>query len=248
MSLPEATCLALEIDISAFLDLSIDLPGGMSLHANLEPGQFPNLSVIVGGLLKPLNAALTPLAPFFCILDVIIKLIDVVKAIPDSLGPPPDPTKIAKALAALVKAAACLVKLIPPLSIPIMIVGICKVITAALLALVEELKFMITAQASLDIGTALAAQYALDPDLLQIAAGLSASIDCAQADLDLSLVISGGSLGPLNKFLDLLNAFMSLAGLPKFGAVSATGDPSAMLQPLEDAVLAIASICNAIPV
>ncbi len=38
MPLPADTCLALEVDISAFLDLSIDLPGGMSLQAQLKPG------------------------------------------------------------------------------------------------------------------------------------------------------------------------------------------------------------------
>lgn len=247
MGLPVDTCLDVEIDISAFLDLSIDLPGGISLSAHLKPGEFPSLGAIVGSLLEPLSAALTPLMPFFRLLDVVIAIIEFCKAIPDSLGPPPDPTLLVKRLRKLLKAAGKLASLIPPLSIPIMLVGICKVISAALLSLILELEHIIDAQLKLDLARGKAAGFALDLDLAAGAANLEASIDCAQADLDLALSLGTASLGPLNKFIDLINALAGLAGLPELGKVSASGDASAMLQPLKDAVTALANFCASIP-
>ncbi len=248
MALPDDTCLALEIDISAFLDLSIDLPGGVSLQAKLEPGEFPNLSGIVQSVLEPLNAALTPLMPFFRLLDVVIAIIEFCKAIPDSLGPPPDPFLLIKRLQKLLKAAGKLASLIPPLSIPVMIVGICKVIVAALLALIEQLEASLTVQAKLDLARGKAAALALDPLTLEGAAALEASIDCAQVQLDLMVSVAGGGLGPLNKFLDLLNAFAGLIGLPEFLSLSAGGSAADMLEPLRAGVTAIGTICSSIPV
>lgn len=248
MSLPDDTCLELSIDISAFLELAIELPGGVSLRAQLEPGEFPNLGVIVGKLLAPLNAAITPLMPFFRILDVVLALIECVKAIPDSLGPPPDPTVIIKAIGKLVAKASFLLKLVPVLSIPIMIVGICKVIVAMLLALVLELEFQIEQSLKLDLAREKADGLSLDLDLAGGAAALMASIDCAQVDLDLAFELASASLGPLNKFIDVVNLLMDLAGLPQLISIEAGVSASAMLDPLKAAIEAIGAICGSIPV
>lgn len=245
---PQDTCLELEIDLAAFLELAIDLPGGISLQAKLEPGKFPSLSAIVNSVLEPLNAALTPLMPFFRLLELALAIVEFCKAVPDSLGPPPDPTVLVAALEKVLKSATKVAAMIPPLSIPIMIVGICRVIVAALLALIGELENVIEVQTKIDLARDRAAVLATDPALLIGAAALEVGIDCAQADLDLQLEVSFKSLGPLNKFLDLLNAFMDLAGLPQLLKVEASGDAAGMLQPLRDGVLAIEAICNALPV
>ncbi len=248
LPLPEETCLALEIDLSVFLDLSIDLPGGVSLQAKLKPGTFPNLSDIVASILEPLNAAMTPLMPIFRILDVVIAIVEFAKAVPDALGPPPDPLNVIKKLKKLLKAFAKLTSLFPPLSIPVMIVGVCKVIVAALLALIESIEHAITVQASLNLARGKATAFAADPDLLELAAGLEASLDCAQANLDLQLAVGMSGLGPLNKFLDLLNAFAGLIGLPEFLKIEAGGDPLTVLEPLRAAVAALGAVCSSIPV
>lgn len=248
MPLPPDTCVQLDIDLSAFLDLSVDLPGGMTIAAQLKPGEFPSLSAIVGSLLEPLNAALTPLAPFFRLLDVVIAVVNCVMAIPDSLGPPPDPTKLVKCVTKLVKALAKLTSLFPPLSIPVMIVGICKVIVAALLALIGELEAQITFSARIETGRAKATQLALNPDVAVGAAMLMVSMDCAQADLDLAAQVGATSLGPLNKFMDLLTLFLELIGLPPLVKINATGSAADMLAPLNAAVEALGAVCSSIPV
>ena len=248
MGLPDDTCLEATIDIQAMLGLAINMPGGVAIQAQLEPGEFPNLGTIVGKLLMPLNSAMTPLMPFFRILDVVIQLIACAKAVPDSLGPPPDPSKLVKPVVKLLKAASKLAPLVPQLSIPIMVVGVCKVVVAGLSALVEQLEFQIAAATKLSLAQAKADALAADPETQTGAVVLQASIDCAQADLAVALELGSKSLGPLNKFIELLNAIAGLAGLPEFANIEASGDAGAMLQPLKDAIAAINTVCGSIPV
>jgi len=248
LPLPEDLCSELEIDISVFLDLSIDLPGGVSLRAQLPAGTFPNLPDIVGSIMGQMNAALTPLMPIFRILDVVIALVEFSKAIPDALGPPPDPTSVIKKLKKLLKAFAHLAALFPPLSIPVMIVTACKVVVAALTALVDQIEHSLTVQASLDLARGKAGTLALDPLLLEGAAALELSIDCAQANLDLQLSVGMSGMGPLNKILDLLSLFMGLIGLPEFLKIDVGTDPSAMLAPLRAGIEALNIVCGSIPV
>ena len=59
----------------------ITLPGGVSIQ------QF--------NLMEAIQPALTPLMPVFDIIDTVVAVFNCVKAIPDSLGPPPDPTALA---------------------------------------------------------------------------------------------------------------------------------------------------------
>jgi len=249
MPLPDDTCLQLSIDLSQFLDLSITLPGGVSLDAKLEPNELPTLSGIVQSVLGPLNAAMTPLMPFFRLLDVVIKIVDFCTAVIDALGPPPDPTLLVKRLNALLKAFAKVLGLIPPLSLPIMIVGVCKTISAGLLALILELEDVISIQFSLSAKEARVEALMEDEELLEGAALLRASMDCAQADLDLQAEIGSSGLGPLNKFLDLLNAFIGLIGLDPLGKVEpGSANPAEMLEPLRKTVEILATVCGSIPV
>ena len=59
----------------------ITLPGGVTMeHINL---------------MEVIQPALTPLVPLFNIIDTVVAVFNCIKAIPDTLGPPPDPTAIA---------------------------------------------------------------------------------------------------------------------------------------------------------
>ncbi len=247
MALPLDTCLELNIDIQALLDLSIDLPGGVKLQAQIEPGQLPNLSVVVGSLLKQANVALTPLMPIFRIIDVCIAIVEFSKAIPDSLGPPPDPTNLIKKLNKLIAAANKLLSLIPPLSIPIMLVGMCKALAATLLAIITELEHLLRVQLDIDLRREYAEFLAKDADLLAGAAALSTALDCAQANFDLQLSLTTSGLGPLNTIIDLINLFCELAHLPKLASIKAGGNADALLEPLRLAVLVLQHFCESLP-
>ena len=43
-------------------------------------------------LMQMIQPALTPLVPLFDVVDAVVSLFNCVKALPDVLGPPPDPT------------------------------------------------------------------------------------------------------------------------------------------------------------
>ena len=86
----------------------LTLPGGVTIeHINL---------------MEIIQPALTPLMPIFDIIDTVVAVFNCVKAIPDTLGPPPDPTVLAACLPDLAEKVAKLLKLIPQLSLPLLIV------------------------------------------------------------------------------------------------------------------------------
>ena len=83
---------------------SITLPGGVSMESI--------------NLMEQIQPALTPLMPLFDIIDTVVAVFNCIKAIPDTLGPPPDPTVLAACIPELAEKVAKLLKLIPQLSLP----------------------------------------------------------------------------------------------------------------------------------
>ena len=77
--------------------LSITLPGGVSMESI--------------NLMEQIQPALTPLMPLFDIIDTVVAVFNCIKAIPDTLGPPPDPTVLAACIPELAEKVAKLLKL-----------------------------------------------------------------------------------------------------------------------------------------
>jgi len=94
--------------------LSITLPGGVSMESI--------------NLMEQIQPALTPLMPMFDIIDTVVAVFNCIKAIPDTLGPPPDPTVIAACIPELAEKVNKLLKLIPQLCLPYTIIGIIDLI------------------------------------------------------------------------------------------------------------------------
>lgn len=72
-------------------------------------------------LLEVIQPILAPLMPLFEIVDTIVAIFNCVKALPDSLGPPPDPTVLAACIPELGEKIAQLLKLLPQLSLPLLL-------------------------------------------------------------------------------------------------------------------------------
>jgi len=66
--------------------------------------------------MEVIQPALTPLVPIFNIIDTVVAIFNCVKAIPDMIGPPPDPTVLAACLPDLAEKVNKLLALIPQLS------------------------------------------------------------------------------------------------------------------------------------
>lgn len=247
MSLPLDTCLELTIDIEAFLDLSIDMPGGVIIAAKLEPNTLPTLAGIVTSMLGPLNAAMTPLMPFFRLLDLVICIVRFCEGVPPAIASL-DIGELLKLLKAVMRAFAKVVGLVPPITVPVMLAGVCRTVSAALLALVLALEDIVKIQFALDSKQARIDFLLADPELHEGAALLQSSIDCAQADIDLQAKVGFSSLGPINKFYDLMNEFIKLIKLPELAKVEGNTDPAAMIAPIRQAAEVLAAFCTNLPI
>lgn len=272
MTVADDVCAALELDIEALLDLEIKLPGGISIKPKFDIGEMPSANITIGKLLNMLTPALTPLMPVFRILELVMAIVDFAKAIPDALGPPPDPTKIADALIKVNAKAGFVLQLVPQLSIPIMVKSIIKTIIVALQALKGTLSVIIDVQVKLDLATSLKAQLEaaveLDADgnvvlgldgqpikpLLGAALKMEASIACAKVNADAQLAVTGKAIQPISALLGLVTIFLEIAaipGLPKL-ELNLTGGSAAAMAPvlvaIDDFIVILQTVSDSLPV
>jgi len=152
--------------------------------------------------LDQLEGLLRPLIPFLKLLECAVKLISIVIAVPEAIGPPPDPGKIvemAEAIADfLTKCLPYILSLIPIL--PTAIIAFCKMIRGIarlLLTILRCLKKVFVINISI-AGDVLTLDASIDP-LLK---GLSSCLADQAATLRNSLLDKLGAL--LNTFT-LLN-------------------------------------------
>ncbi len=205
----------------------LSLPGGVTI-------QRINLIEVI----QPL---LAPLMPLFEIVDTIVAIFNCVKAIPDSLGPPPDPTVLAACIPELGEKVAQLLKLIPQLSLPILLKQICKLIVHtlkeardALVHLQRQLERILNA---VDRAT----------DLED--SGLMAIIACAQENVGQEAANVGKMLASLGRLIGLVNIFFGMLGLPEVPDLSdLAGKPlDAVIAPLDALIKVFENAGNAVP-
>jgi len=237
MPLPDLSEVCIDLKVTS-QELCITFPGGAEMCVQI-PG-VPDPTDVSKQLLAQANAALAPLVPVFNIIDAIIALFNCVKAIPDSLGPPPDPTKLAECIPDLAEKIDKLLKLIPQLSIPVLIAGLIDVILFYLEGLRGQLQAIIAAQ----VRIAAAATRAAELGNVQ----LRTVVDCATASMDAYLQNLNEGMKPLNRLVGLLNLFLQLAGLPTVPDLSNLGDDAeAALAPLDAVIDSLKTVRAGLP-
>jgi hypothetical protein len=264
MPMPDSSAFCVEIDVatglrvglaqlSANIDLSalkIRLPGGIAISANAGSG-IPNPADMANALMGQVNTALAPFEPIFNIIDVCTLVFKLLKA----FGPPPNPIEIGKLIQKLVVAIDKLLAILPPLSIPLMIVDIIDTLTVFLVGLRAELAQAAEFHAKIHVAglkiaslQGLAAQGNVSAGT--IAAQLQASIDCASVNFDAMFQATKSNAKPINRILDMVNQFGALADLPSIDPfdVNAATDPTAMLVPIDALLAALKVVRTAIPV
>ena len=163
--------------------LNLTLPGGVQIERI--------------NLMEVIQPALTPLVPIFDIIDTVVAVFNCIKAIPDTLGPPPDPTAIAACIPELAEKVNALLRLIPQLSLPYTIIGIIDLVIDTLRQARSQLlhlqQQMVQLLGAIDRATELED------------AGLMAITSCAQANVAQEAANVGKSLASLGKLIGLLN-------------------------------------------
>jgi hypothetical protein len=97
----------------------IPLPGG----GQICPPAFFDPRKFVEWILLFLSIVLAPFMPIFRLINVVVAIVNCIKAIPQSILPP-NPQPIINCLAQLIVAAAEILKLIPFISLPFTLVAI----------------------------------------------------------------------------------------------------------------------------
>ena len=206
---------------------TLPLPGGVSLEA-----------IDLPAIVQP---ALTPLLPVFNIVDAIVAVFNAIKAIPDMLGPPPDPTVLAPALAELGRKVAVLLGLVPALSIPATVVGLLDLAIATLDTTRTQLLHLqsehIRMAALVDRAAALN-----DLHLRDIAL-------CGARHVEEEARSTVANLASLGRVLGLVNLFTSMIGGPTVPPLgSAEGSSVAELfAPIDALTSALIAARSAIP-
>jgi hypothetical protein len=208
--------------------LAITLPGGVTIQQI--------------NLMEAIQPALTPLMPIFDIIDTLVAVFNCVKAIPDSLGPPPDPTALAACIPELAEKVAKLLRLIPQLSLPYTIIGIIDLVIDTLRQARSQL-VQLQQQMQQILG-------AIDRATELEDAGLMAITSCAQANVAQEAANVGKALASLGKLIGLLNIFLGMVGAPEVPDLSTlAGRPlDDVLPPIDAIIEALQTVRGAVPV
>ena len=243
--LPSELCAPFDLDLDAILALVVELPGGIAIQGQFDPGDVPDVGAAASRLLAQLGAALGPLMPIFRLVECVVSAYECIKAIPDAIGPPPDPGALVNAIAKLTKCVDFLLSLVPQLTVPALVKTVLNAVIAALFGLREQLDNLELVSVDLDAKDNLA--QTLSANFPVGAARLQVAVDCARASFDMQREIANRSACPINSLLGLLSLFLSLIGLPAVQPIAVDGDLSEARQVVTLAIATLTSLRDTIP-
>jgi hypothetical protein len=221
----------------------IVFPGGAALSQVLAAGsEIPSGLDAATNLLAQASPAMAPLMPIFNIIDAVLALVECVQAVPDALGPPPDPAKMVEALSGLAEKLPKLLDLVPQLAVPRMVIGMLDTLIDFLEGLRDQIEAILL-QAERTQAARAKAEEIGDANLLHIA-------ECAEGHAQAQLQAMAGALAPMNALVSALNLFLGLFGLPEIpaldGLINIT-NPDAGFAAIDALVDTLQSIRDAVP-
>jgi hypothetical protein len=222
MSLP--VCLQLPPLPEPF---ELTLPGGVTLERI--------------NLLEVIQPLLAPLVPLFNVVDTVVAIHNCVRAIPDALGPPPDPTILAACLPDLAEKLAKLLEMLPQLSLPLLLRQVLDLVIDTLRQARSELVHLQEQVGQIT--------RAIDRATELEDAGLMAIASCAQANLEQEAANVGQMLASLGRLIGLVNLFLGLLGLPEVPDLSSiAGRPlDEVIAPIDELIAVFTTARNGVP-
>lgn len=217
----------------------------------LEIPEIPNLcrALLPGGieledpdLLRLVQPALAPLVPLFDILEAVVSIKKCIEAIPDALGPPPDPSKLADCIPDLAEKIAKLLRLMPALSLPSMIR---QLLNCAIGVLLRLRSFLVGLKAQLERIARIVEKAAEldDPALNAIAACASDRAGVQFSNEMKELRVVGRLLGTLRTLVDLAGVPVTIPDLSSIAGVPIDD----VLDPLDDLIRLLRETRDAVP-
>ena len=221
----------------------IVFPGGAALSQVLAAGsEIPSGLDAATNLLAQASPAMAPLMPIFNIIDAVLALVECVQAVPDALGPPPDPAKMVEALSGLAEKLPKLLDLLPQVATPRMVIGMLDTLIDFLECVRDQIEAILL-QAERTRAARAKAEELGDANLLHIAG-------CAEAQGQAQLQAMADALAPMNSLTSALSLFLGLLGLPEVPALDGLidiGNPEVAFQRIDDLSNLLRSIRDAVP-
>lgn len=205
------TDLCLTLPTVPTLD-KICLPGGVCLDYIWDAiGKIPGAADVSLDFFSQIGPAMTPLLPFFNILDVVVQLFNCLQAIPDAITKL-DPSELLQCIPALAELVDQLLKLIPQLSLPKMIKAILVNMALLLESVAADVRY-------------LESQLQRCADMIDRASDLNdhvlnGFIVCAQADIRGTLSATAQALRGIGSIVLILNILLGLFGGPEIPCFS----------------------------
>ncbi len=206
---PEDLCIALP-EIPSLDDICF--PGGFCLSYIWDAiGKIPHASDIPLDFFSQIGPAMAPLAPFFSLLDTVLAIYRCVSAIPDVITSL-DPSELLNCMPALAELIDKILKLIPQLSIPKMIIAMIRNLAFLIRAVAADLEYIKSTLQRI-------------ADMIDRAADLNdvkmnGFLVCAQDTVEGSVLSTAEALKGIGRIILLINIFIGLFGgeeIPCFG-------------------------------
>ena len=225
--------------------MQITLPGGATISQVISAVKSAPNAVDMGlNLMQQAGPALAPLMPIFDIIEAMQAMSACTQAIPDALGPPPDPTKLAKCVPDMAKKVAKLLKLIPQLSVPLMVKDIIDVLISTLVAVRSQLLALQAQVKSVTRAVKRAAELN-DSNLSAIAA-------CAQSNVEQQASNIGASIAVMAPMIGVVNDLLKKIGAPQIPLSKVTDlsgqSLDTIITPLDVLVTTLKTVRQAVPV
>lgn len=202
MPLPDMTQLCVGLSVTPG-EMCVTFPVGNDLCVQWPSLIPPDPTELIKQLFAQMNAAMAPLAPIFNIIDAVVAVFDCVKAIATL-----NPEEILGCIPNLAEKIDKLLKLIPQLSLPLLIVGFLD----ALITYLEGTKAQLLRQKAF-IERVIAAQSAA---AMPGNVALSKVVLCALDSIDNFFVFMNEQSAPLNRLIGIVNLFLATIGLGKY--------------------------------
>ena len=239
---PSDLCIALP-GIPSVEDIC--LPGGVCLSYVWDGiGKIPHITDMPLDFFSQIGPAMAPLKPFFDLLNTVIQVFKCLNAIPDAITSL-DPSELTECLPVLAELVDQLLKQIPQMSIPKMVISAIKMVAQVISGVATDLRYI---ESQLQ---RVATQIDRAAELGNVS--MNGFLVCAQGDLEDSISATSQALGGIGRIVLLINVFMGLIGgqeIPCFSTIIEDNIAEGfdkVIDLLETLGAVLTDIANAIP-
>lgn len=219
MALPDLSVVCTAIQFST-QEICITFPGGAKQCVSIPQINAGDYQ-IAKQLIAQANAALMPYTPIFDIMDGIVAIVNCITGVIDALNPanwvglPPGPDigGVLECLPGLREKINKLLALLPPFSIPLMLLELLDVIILVFSGFESTIRRII----DMNIQAFQAALKASKTGNLK----LKQVVDCKNISLDIQLTNLNSSMAPINRLFGVIDVLSKLAKILPFPAVPA---------------------------